>query len=248
MQHETMGDLPGHVFPGLALLAWALVWCLAVARRGGPAVLQPWSVAPDTTLAADAAAAAPWESWAKIVVPLLEMTGELRWVTWPMTEASATIYAHILMDVAFILSGVTDLLTARRRIAPHSDRIALALAFLVAGLLFGAHGQHGAVANAAHGAFAMLLTAAGVLIVVEHARPAPLIRWLRVYAVALAGAWFIHTGWMLYVAGYDREGAALVPRAYLALAVYAVALAVALLVALTLARGRRGAPPSADAW
>ena len=231
-----MGDLPGHIFPGLAFLAWAVVWCVVLLRRGGNAVANPWDAQADPALAADGAATAPWESWAKIVIPLAEMAGELRWVTWPMTAASTTIFAHITADKVVILSGIADRFTARRILPPRSDRFALALAFLVPAVLFSTHGQHGPIASAAHELFAACLFMAGALVLIEHVRPAPLFRWLRVYAVALAGAWFIHTGWMLYVAGYDLMSDALVPRTYLFFTWYAVATAVLLGVALSWAR------------
>lgn len=242
MNHEMMGDLPGHIFPGLAFLAWAVVWCMALLRRGGNAVARPWDAAPDDVLASDAAATAAWESWAKILIPLVEMAGELRWVTWPMTEVSTTIFAHITADVVIMLSGVTDRLMARGRLPAGSDRITLAFAFLIPAVLFGTHGQHGPVASAAHGLFAQTLFAAAALVLVEHVRPAPLFRWCRVYAVALAGAWFVHTGWLLYRSGYDLMSDALVPRTYLFFTWYALVLAV--LVGGAVAARRRTAPPA----
>ena len=231
-----MGDLPGHIFPGLAFLAWAGVWAFALLRRGGNAVANPWETHADPVLAADAVATAAWESWAKIVIPLLEMAGELRWVTWPMTEASSTIFAHITADKVVIISGIADRLTARRVLPPQSDRLALALAFFVPAVLFSTHGQHGPVAAVAHELFAKCLFAAGALVLIEQLRPAPLLRWCRIYSVALAGAWFIHTGWMLYVSGYDLMSDALAPRTYLFFTWYAVATAALLIATLSLAR------------
>jgi hypothetical protein len=235
--HETMGDLPGHLFPGLALFAWAVVWWSALARRGGPAWLHPWSVAPDEAIAADAASTAPWESWLKIVVPVVEMGFEFRWLTWPMTDASATIYGHITADVAILLSGLADRLTARGRLPAGTDRIALTLALAVVAALFAAHGQHGPVAPAAHNLFAAVLFATAALTMAEHIRPAPLFRWARIYSLALAGAWFVHTGWLLYVSGYDLMNAALVPRVWMSFIWYAIGVAVALTAAI--ATGRR---------
>src|SRR6185295_17179836 len=116
-----MGDLPGHIFPGLAYVAWAVLWATVLLRRGGNAVMNPWDANADAVLASDAAVALPWEAWAKILIPLVEMGGELRWVTWPMNDASTTIYAHITADLAVILSGVTDLLSARARMPRGSD-------------------------------------------------------------------------------------------------------------------------------
>jgi len=234
-----MGDLPGHIFPGLAFLAWAVVWCVALLRRGGNAVSNPLDTRPDSLLAFDGAATAAWESWAKIIIPMLEIGGELRWITWPMTEASATIYGHITADLAVIISGVSDRLRVRGRIPPAADRVALSFAFLIPAVLFAAHGQHGPVASAAHGLFATTLFAAGALVLLEHLRPAPLFRWARVYAVALAGLWFMHTGWMLYVAQYDVMSEALVPRIYLFFTWYAIGTAVALCGALTMRRPAR---------
>ncbi len=239
-----MGDLPGHVFPGLAFLAWAVLWTIVLCRRGGAAISNPWDARPDAILGADAAASVGWEAWAKIVIPLVEMTGELRWVTWPMTEASTTIYAHITVDFAVMLSGAVDLLVARGRLPKGADHVALALAFFVAGVLFAAHGQHGPIAGTAHALFAKMLFAAAALVLVEHFRPAPMVRWGRIYAVALAGVWFVHTGWMLYVADYDLMSEALVPRTYLFFTWYAITVLVVLQGALAAQRPTAAASPS----
>lgn len=220
MNHQ-MGDLPGHIFPGLAFVAWAALWCVVLLRRGNQA------------------ATLPLESWAKILIPLVEMGGELRWIGYP--DVRATIYAHIAADVAVILSGVADLLTRRGRLPKGADRIALALALLIPAALFAVHDQHGPVATTAHRLFATALFAAGAFVLIENFRPAPIVRWARLYCVALAGMWFMHTGWMLYVAQYDLMSDALVPRIYLSFTWYALALAG--LLAAVLAARRRALTP-----
>ena len=237
MDHQmTMGDLPGHIYPGLAYVFWGVAWAVWLLRRGGNVASHPWSAQPDAGLAEAPAAMASWESWVKIVIPLVEMAGELRWVTWPMTDESATIYAHILADVAVILSGVADRLTARKVLPPASDRMALALAFFVPSFLFAMHGQHGPVATAAHRLFAGTLFAVGALVLLQHVRPAPIFLWLRTYAAILAGAWFLQTGWMLYVAGYDLMSEGVAVRGYLFFTLYAVGLAMLLAAALAARR------------
>jgi hypothetical protein len=232
-----LGDLPGHIFPGLAYIAWAIVWALALRRRPG----APWSSQPDAALASDFASTGSLETWAKILIPLAEMAGELRWVTWPMTDASATIYGHITADVAVIVSGVVDLLVRRARLPVGSDRIALALAFFVPGILFVTHGQHGSVATVSHEIFGRLLLLTALLVVLGMFRAAPVIAWLRVYAVALAGAWFIHTGWMIYVSGMDLMSPMMAPRVYLAFTWYAIGCLLVLLFVLAPRASRREA-------
>ena len=63
-----MGDLAGHVFPGLAFVAWAA----HLLRGGGNVVTNPWEVQKDGTLAIAPASTGAIESWAKIVVPAVE--------------------------------------------------------------------------------------------------------------------------------------------------------------------------------
>lgn len=231
MDHHMMGDLPGHVFPGLAYVAWAVVWLLALRRRGGTALSQPWSSAPDDALASDGAATAPWESWAKLIMPAIEMAGELRWVRLPMSATGTTTLSHITADVAVMLSATADMLVRRGALPRGADRVALAFAFFVPGLLFTTHGQHGPIASTAHLIFGRLLLLASALIVAEMIRPAPLLRWLRIGTVALAGAWFVHTGWLLYVSGVNLMSEDLVPRVYLWFMWYAVAVMVTLAAA-----------------
>lgn len=233
-----MGDLPGHVFPGLAYVAWAVVWLLALRRRGGSALSQPWSATGDDTLAADGAATAPWESWAKLIIPAIEMAGEFRWVRLPLTATGATTLAHVTADLAVMLSAVADMLVRSRFLPRGADRVALAFAFFVPGLLFVTHGQHGPVASTAHLIFGRLLLLASVLIVAELFRPAPLLRWLRIGVVALAGAWFVHTGWILYVSGVDLMSDEMAPRVYVHFMWYAVAAMTALAVVARPARAR----------
>lgn len=241
MNHQ-LGDLPGHLFPGLAFTLWAAIWAVALLRRGGEAASNPWSSRPDPRIGADPAAAFAWEAWAKIAVPLAELAFEARWLTWPMTDASATIYAHITCDVAVIISGITDLLVARRRLPPGSDRLALALAFLVPALLFLAHGQHGPLAATSHLIFGLLLLATGGLVALELTRPAPLVRWLRIYTTALAGTWFAHTGWLLYLSGYDQMNEAITPRVYLQFSWYALGVAALLATTIGAAAARTRSP------
>jgi hypothetical protein len=226
-----MGDLPGHVGPGLAYFAWAVVWLLALRRRGGTALWQPWSTEPDNDLASDSAATAPWESWAKLIIPGIEMAFEFRWVRLPMSATGASTLGHITSDIAVMLSASADMLVRRSALPRGADRIALAFAFFVPGLLFVTHGQHGPIASTAHLIFGRLLLLVSAFIVAEMFRPAPLLRWLRIGAVALAGAWFVHTGWMLYVSGMDLMSAEHVPRVYLWFTWYAVAIMVALAAA-----------------
>jgi hypothetical protein len=236
MNHQ-MGDLPGHIFPGLAFVAWAALWCVVLLRRGGHAVSRPWDTGADAILASDPAVSVPWEAWAKIVIPFIEMAGEVRWLGILTPEGATTIYAHITMDVAVILSGAADLLTARGKLPSGSDRIALVIALFIPAMLFAVHGQHGPVAGAAHGLFANALFVASALVLIEQFRPAPIVRWGRILAVALAGAWFMHTGWLLYVSDYDLMSDALLPRIHLQFAWYALGAITVLMLALASRRG-----------
>ena len=100
-----MGDLPGHIYPGAGYVLWGLIWLSWLLRQGGNARVHPWDTKADAGLAAAPAATAPWESWLKIIFPLVEIAGELRWVTWPMTDASAGVFQHIAAeDVALIVA------------------------------------------------------------------------------------------------------------------------------------------------
>ncbi len=231
-----MGDFPGHMYPGIMFLVWGTVWCLALRSRGGAALARPWDPHPDPVLAADPAAHAPWESWLKLLLPLLPTVGDLRWVSLPITDASVTNYQHIAGYAAVSLAGLADLLTARKVLPPGTDRLALALCFLLPAFFFAAHGHHFPVATAAHQLLALSLFWIGVLVLAEHLRPAPLFRWLRIYLVLLTGAWFVQTGWMLYRAGYDLMSEELVTRVYLFYTWYVLGLAV--LLAGGLARRR----------
>lgn len=188
-------------------------------------------------LARDGAAHAPWESWLKVLLPLIPTIGDLRWVTLPLTDASVGNYQHIVGYLAVSFAGMADLLTARKVLPPATDRLVLALSFLLPAFFFAAHGHHLAVATAAHQLLALLLFSVGLLVVVEHVHPAPLFRWLRVYAILLTGAWFLEIGWVLYRAGYDLMSEDVVTRVYLFFAWHALGLAV--MMALALSRRRR---------
>ena len=229
MEHGLTGDLQGHFYFGTAYVVWAVWWLADLLRRGGPVVANPLDPRPDAMLARSPVATGTFEMWLKVLAPLIGIAGELRWFRFPPTDASIIIYQHISAYGTVTVSGILDLLTASKRMPPGSDRIGLAFGFLLPAFLFILHGHQLAVSEILHRLLGSILLAVGVLVLVEHVWPAPLVRWARIYLVMLAGTWLFQVGWMLYLAGYDLESEAVVVRAILFFSWHAVIVAVALL-------------------
>lgn len=238
MEPGLTGDLEGHVYFGLVFVAWAVARGISLMREGGPVVRRPLDPDPDPALGALPAALTSFEAWAKVVLPLFGIAGELRWIAFPMTDASVIIYQHITAYGIFSVAGVVDLLAARKRVPSGADHVALAGAFAVAGFLFLVHGHHLSVSVALHTLLAWLLLAQAGLIVWERFRPAPLLRWSRLYVLLLTGTWLLQLAWMLYVAGYDLDSPMVVLRTHLFFMWHAAGAALVILGTTAMARRR----------
>src|SRR5262249_2465428 len=142
-------------------------------------------------------------------------------------------YQHITAYASFTVAGLADLLTEKGVLPAAADRMALAFAFFIPAFLFLLHGSQVPVSLVVHLILGFLLLAGGILTLVEQVRPAPFVRWTRIYLVLLAGTWLIQLGWLLFVSGYDMESEATVVRTYLLFSWHAVFDGALLLAALS---------------
>lgn len=215
---HPMGDLPGHLFPGLLFFLWGFWWLWRTAGRDRRSALMPVVVHP-------------MEPWLRIVLPIIGIIGESRWWRWPITLGSLTTMQHAAMYTAFLLTGITDVLALRGRVEPTASRVSLAGAFGLTGYLFVAHGGHSHLTMTVHTILGAILIATGLVHVCEAFMPHRTAwAWLRAFGAMLAGTWFWQVGWMLYVAHYDPADPAVVLRAHFFFAVHALLLAAVVLV------------------
>lgn len=239
MVHGLHGDLEGHLYPGIAFLLWAFFWAVSWVRQHPEAVVSAWSVRARPELFVMSPVTVRREAWLKLLLPLPGILGELRWMAGPLSDTNVSNWQHCAIWTMVAISGATDLMVQRDRLPRGTDRLALALMFLVAGLIFALHGQHQRLPTALHLDLAVILLLAAVLAFAELLQPAPLWRWLRIATVTLAGSWFVQIGWMLYIAHYDLMSDDVVVRAHLFLVMHVIGVTVAWFTVLGLAMPRR---------
>lgn len=199
MQHHVVvtGTFAGHVLPGSLFVLWALLWLAEAARLPAPegdAALERSSLLP--TL--------------KVVLPLVGVWLEMPNRGW-FPEDAMMAWQHIAMYLAFVLSGIVDLLVARGRLSFRAGYAAYAAALLNAGLLFWGHGRHGGVPGVAHSLLSIAFFAAAFFPLVELVRPSWGASWFRFGSLLALGSWFLVIAWILYRSGWDmadpvREG------------------------------------------
>ena len=187
MQMDMSGGLPtgslqGHALPGAFFLLWASFWLVGLLRGdAGEGQLE----------------ASGLVRLGKLFLPLIVIVGELShgglFRNWGLNNLQ-----HATMYSAFVLSAVVDLAASRGWLPKPLTYYAFASACLVAGLLFLAHPNHGALATTVHLLlvavfFALVLTAA-----IEAAVPSPGLAWMRTGLLVTLGTWFIQVGFSLY--------------------------------------------------
>jgi len=242
MNQGLHGDLIGHVFPGVGFLLWAGFWVVSMLRTSGA----------QNALSASALSngefprAGTVEQWAKLLLPILGMLGEARWMGGPLSDGNVSNYQHFTAFAMVSLSGLTDMLVTRRRLPAGCDQLMLALAFLVPAMVLALHGHHLVVAEAVHTDLAVTLFAVSAFTLVEFVRPAPLIRWLRTLALVVSATWFLQIGWMLYIAHYDLSSADVAVRGHLFFTWHLIAGTVAMLGIFAWRARRSDNPGAAD--
>jgi hypothetical protein len=239
MPHKLHGDLLGHLFPGVMFLVWAAFWAKDMLRRGGGNSAFMFDARPLPVSAPPLPAPGATERWLKLLLPLLAMLGEARWMKFPISDGSVSNYQHATAYVLVSLCGACDILVHRGRLPRGADRLMLAFTFIVIAFTLGFHGHNMAVATAVHADLAAALFVLGALILVEYMRPAPVVRWLEIYALGVSAAWFVTVGWILYVAQYDLMSEDTAVKTHLFFSWHLVGIAVLLLVVAALTTNTR---------
>jgi hypothetical protein len=245
MHSALHGDLIGHLFPGVAFLIWAALWAGDMLRRGAGHADFMVDARPLTQDAAPLPEPGVLERWMKLLLPVLGMLGEARWMKFPMRDIDISNYQHFTTYTLVSLSGATDMLVRRGMLPRGAGRMVLALTFIVIAFTLGFHGHHMVVAETVHADLAVALLVVGLLVLLEQFRPAPLVRWLQIYALAVSGTWFLHVGWILYVAQYDLMSDDVAVKCHLFFSWHLVGVALALLVTAGIAtKGAKSASAS----
>lgn len=213
------GTFLGHLLPGLALLAWGILWLVelvrAKGRRNEGEGLEVGPVLP----------------WLKILALFVGGIPEIPGRGWS-AMSFVMGWHHITMYMAFAFSGVVDLLRRKGLLGYRATYYAFAGASLNAGLLFYGHGNHGGLESTAHLFIALLFALCAVFALLEVGFPQGGFHWFRMGSMMSLGAWFMVTGWLLFRSGWvladpDRVAWVYPLFAWTVLAVAALLVAVA---------------------
>lgn len=219
------GTFAGHLYFGILLTAWALVWI-------GEALSSPSS---DVDAPLERGRALPV---LKMILPLVGAWFEIPNRGWP-PAAFMMGWAHIAAYVPFALTGVVDLLANRHVVPVRAGYIAYTMVMLNAAFVFWAHDDHGGVPGSAHTLLVMLLVGTAAFSLYEVARPGPTAAWFRRGSLLTLGTFLLIMTWMLYRSGWDMMDPVRVGWTY-ALFSWNSIIIVTLVATVALIAGRRG--------
>eukprot|EP00891_Asterochloris_glomerata_P005086 jgi/Astpho2/5086/Aster-08022 len=215
IRHPTHGDFLGHVLPGAFFLTWGSYWLGMVFWR----YLKATARAPFTSRAwheFPCARARMLEPWLKICLTFIGITFEL-WSGEPYLKMSRLYgedgrfvehdlvdWQHSAMYLAFLLSGIVDLLCHYADMPSGIDHASLSMAVLVEGLLFAfhlqAHRSEGAQLDVrVHTLLVITILCTFVVIVGETCRPNSfLLAAARPMLIIMQGIWLVQVAHILY--------------------------------------------------
>lgn len=213
---DISGGWIGHFLPGLLMLIWGTHWCFAIillylqSRRSGKSY---------TARAAHCVLSLPkhWpvESIIKLVLPPFAVMAELKWAhenQWRNLICDAQTaraghlvvnqlnnWQHATMYPAYMLSGLIDLAALKLDFPQGTDKVFLASAFLIDGLVMGLHTKHTPLDKIVHSLLFALLLLIALFVLLEAKYPNNVLVSLgRVAAMLLTGTWFISVAQILY--------------------------------------------------
>lgn len=207
------GAFTGHVVPGAFFLFWGLWWailtyshyfqCLASNRRFQT---RGWQLLPFGPLRLRSV---PLEPFVKLVLPVVGILGEL----WLGHESFRSLYQsngmfltdhlndwqHSTMYLAFMASGLVDLLGYYLGAPPRTELAFLSLSFLSEGLLLVFHLKGPRVEVMVHLILVLQVFSTVVAIIAEMAAPSSiLMASARPWLTMLQGIWWIQTAYIMY--------------------------------------------------
>lgn len=211
--HYGHGAYTGHMLPGYFFFLWSAWWAINIfinyaqsaggRRQYTSRTWYSWPGKPQWL------ARVPLEPIAKILLPFIGINGEL----WAGHESWRSMYAdtgifnvdnlndwqHSCMYLAFMISGVIDLLGTRRKLPQGTEQGFLALAFLTEGILLGFHLKGPDFEVIIHKLLVYTIVGCCGVILAEGAFPNnPLLSLARVTFVMLQGTWFMQIAKMMY--------------------------------------------------
>ncbi|BFZ24686.1 hypothetical protein BsWGS_27725 [Bradybaena similaris] len=204
-----MGDLKGHMLPGIVLLLAGLWWAVGCIRRFlqcRKAGVQYVSTATfPCPISCGNSQTWPVEAVIKIVVSLLGIIAE---VGWNLPHPGMVLVQHATMYFFFMISGVVDLsLHLGLPLPPGTDYAALALAFLMMGFLFTNHLHDRELLDVKIHvmlSYVIFLTVLVILLEARHQKSA-MLTLSRSFLVILQGSWLCAVGLILYSHGDHNE-------------------------------------------
>ncbi|DBB05337.1 hypothetical protein WJX82_005298 [Trebouxia sp. C0006] len=208
IRHPTHGAFKGHLLPGCFFLIWGTYWLISVFRlhlkssekkpfksRAWYPFLWPKSV--------------PIEPLLKIVFPFIGINGEL-WAGHDhyrhlyesdgrFTEHHIQDWQHSAMYLAFMLAGLVDMLAHYTQLPSGIDQGALAMAYVIEGLLFAFHLRGDQLDVEIHTllVITIFLTAIVILAEIQH-KSNVLLASLRPILVIMQGVWFVQAAFILF--------------------------------------------------
>ncbi|CAG5130503.1 unnamed protein product, partial [Candidula unifasciata] len=198
-----MGDLKGHILPGIVLLLYGLWWAVGCIRRyllcrkTGQQYVS--TVTFNCPFPCRNIETWPVESVAKIVVFSLEILGE---IFFNISHLKLHNVQHATMYVFFLISGAVDLcMHLGLPLPPGTDYVALALAFLMEGFLFTNHLHDREILDVhIHMllTYVVFLTVVVILLEARYQRSV-LMTLSRVFLFMLQGSWLCAVGIILYI-------------------------------------------------
>ncbi|KAL3147330.1 hypothetical protein ABBQ32_002814 [Trebouxia sp. C0010 RCD-2024] len=212
IRHPTHGAFKGHLLPGCFFLIWGTYWLLSVFRlhfrssekkpfksRAWYPFLWPKSV--------------PIEPLLKVVFPFIGINGELwaghdhyRHLYEPdghFTEHHLQDWQHSAMYLAFLLAGLIDLMAYYTQLPAGIDQGALAMAYVIEGLLFSFHLRGDLLDVEIHTllVITIFLTAIVIFAEIQH-NSNVLLSALRPILVIMQGVWFVQAAFILFRDNY----------------------------------------------
>lgn len=207
-EYAPHGAFLGHVVPGSMFIIWSSWWLFACLREHilsspeRPYRSKAWFAMP---LLPDL----PLEPVLKVAGTAIGIIGEL-WFgqvrfTYMFNDDGTFHHGHInnwqhaAMYFAYMVAGIVDIAGRYTGLPADSEQAALAMAFIVEGLLLGFHLKGSPLEIMVHKILVITIAASAVVMLAEIRYPHNvLLTAARVLLVGLQGIWFIQIAYILF--------------------------------------------------
>lgn len=189
MMMDPSGTFIGHLAPGIVFVLLGLYWVLIKFLHGPRSTNEPLE---RTSLV----------SYLKIIALFIGGYFEMPNSGWnPMDWVMG--WHHITVYIAFMLSGIVDLLAKKSLLSPKSTYLAFSGAAFIGAMLFFGHGTGPGVEGTSHKIVLLLFFAITLVTILETFITSIDFEWYRIGLVLALGMWMGIISWILYLSGWD---------------------------------------------